>query len=271
MIYSETNSQIKELVKLQKNARYRRKSKCFVTEGIKLTKEAILYGKLRRVYVGEELYQQEWDGKSEQQVSEELGGALVEIVSQQVLAYASQTVTPQGLLGVVQMPEYHLEDIFMDAGQLFLLLDDVRDPGNLGTIIRTSEGAGMSGVILSRECVDLFNPKVVRSTMGAIFRVPFCYVEDLSMTVSKMREQGICVYGTMLEDSEGYDRIDYCGPTGIVIGNEANGISGKVADSLTGRIRIPMDGKLESLNAAVAAAVVMYEAARQRRKDFLSR
>lgn len=265
MISSETNPKIKELVKLQKNAKYRRKSKCFVTEGIKLTREAAAYGGLRTVYIEETLYRQEWGEKPVEAVSEELGGAPVEIVSRSVLEYASETVTPQGMLGVVQMPQYSLEDILADEKQLFLLLDSLRDPGNLGTIIRTSEGAGMSGVLLNRESVDLFNPKVVRSTMGAVFRVPFLYVENLPSIIERMREQGICVYGTMMEGSERYDRIDYCRPTGIVIGNEANGISREVADSLTGHIHIPMDGKLESLNAAVAAAVVMYEAARQRR------
>lgn len=265
MISSESNSQIKELVKLQKNARQRRKSKCFVTEGIKLTREAASYGKLQKIYVGEHLYRQEWSSKTEQDVSEEFGGALVEIVSQHILEQISETVTPQGILGVVKMPEYTLEEVLSDEKAVFLLLDALRDPGNLGTILRTSEGAGMSGVILSRESVDVFNPKVVRSTMGAIFRVPFVYVEDLPQTIEKMKEKGISVYGTMMEGSECYDQVDYRKPSGIVIGNEANGISWEVSESLTGRIRIPMGGNLESLNAAVAAAVVMYEAARQRR------
>lgn len=266
MISSESNAQIKELVKLQKNARYRRKSKCFVTEGIKLTKEAAAYGRLQRVYVGEKLYKQEWDGKAEQEISREFSGASVEVVSESVLIQVSETVTPQGILGVVQMPEYSLKEMVSSEKKLFLFLDDLRDPGNLGTILRTSEGAGMSGVILSKESVDLFNPKVVRATMGAIFRVPFVYVEDLSQVIREMKELGISVYGTLMEGSEIYDKIDYREASGIVIGNEANGISPKVMESLTGRIRIPMEGSLESLNAAVAAAIVMYEAARQRRK-----
>lgn len=265
MITSDTNGQIKELVKLQKNARYRRKSRCFVAEGIKLTKEAADYGKLQRVYIGEELYRQRWGDVSERKVSSEFHGVPVDVVSQPVLEQISETVTPQGILGVVEMPEYSLEDILSDKRRIFLLLDDLRDPGNLGTILRTSEGADMSGVILSRESVDLFNPKVVRATMGAIFRVPFLYVEDLARIIEEMQKRKIAVYGTMLEGSVCYDQVDYTLPTGIVVGNEANGISEKVSRCLTGRIRIPMGGKLESLNAAVAAAVVMYEAARQRR------
>ncbi len=265
MITSESNAQIKELVKLQKNTRQRKKSRCFVVEGIKLTREAAQHGKLQKVYIGEQLYQQQWQGCPEQEISTEFGGVVVEIVAENIFNQISETVTPQGILGVVQMPEYTLEAILGNKRQLFLMLDNLRDPGNLGTILRTSEGAGMSGVILSKESVDLFNPKVVRSTMGAIFRVPFVYVEDLSETIEKMKGKGISVYGTMMEGSQCYDQVDYQQPVGIVIGNEANGISEEVGQRLTGRIRIPMEGELESLNAAVAAAVVMYEAARQRR------
>lgn len=265
MITSESNAQIKELIKLQKNARQRKKSQCFVVEGIKLTKEAAQHGKLQRIYIGETLYQQQWQGCPEQEISTEFGDVAVEIVAENIFNQISETVTPQGILGVVQMPEYSLEEILRDERQIFLILDNLRDPGNLGTILRTSEGAGMSGVILSKESVDLFNPKVVRSTMGSIFRVPFVYVEDLSEIIEKMKEKGISVYGTMMEGSQCYDQVDYQQPSGIVIGNEANGISKEVGQCLTGRIRIPMEGKLESLNAAVAAAVVIYEAARQRR------
>ena len=145
-------------------------------------------------------------------------------------------------------------------------MDDLRDPGNLGTIIRTSEAAGVAGVIMSKGTVDLFNPKVVRATMGAIFRVPFLYVESLSETIRQMKQKEISVYGTILEESRAYDTPDYTKPSAVVVGNEANGISREVQESLSGRIHIPMEGSVESLNAAVAAAVVLYEAVRQRRK-----
>lgn len=257
MISSGSNQQIKDLMKLQKNGRYRRKQRCFIVEGIKLTKEALFNQKLQKVYVSESFYR-------DNQV-EEFAEIPLETVTDQVFCQICDTVTPQGILGIVSFPEYSLEEILSDERTLYLLLDDVRDPGNLGTIIRTAEGAGMSGVILSRECVDLLNPKVVRSTMGAIFRVPFVYVDSLEEVIDTMKAQGIGIYGTCMEGSSPYDKVDYCKPSGMVIGNEANGISNCVMDRLTGKISIPMDGKLESLNAAVAAALVMYEAARQRR------
>lgn len=188
-----------------------------------------------------------------------------EVVSDNVFRHISDMVTTQGILGTVKIPCYGLKDILDDYRHMWLLLDDVRDPGNLGTILRTAEGAGMSAVIMGKGTVDLFNPKTVRSTMGAIFRMPFIYVNDIVEIIEKIKENGYGVYGAAMEGSVAYDKICYKEGAGIVVGNEADGISDRVSGCLTGSIRIPMEGKLESLNAAVAAALLMYEAARQRR------
>lgn len=261
MISSESNAQIKEIVKLQKNARERRKKGLFTAEGIKLVIEAAKHGMLQQVYVSETAMR----GISEE-VRKLFERYPVEIAADAVFKSVSETVTPQGVLGLVRMPSYDLEEILKDERRAFLLLDDLRDPGNLGTIMRTAEGADMSGVILSRECVDLFNPKVVRSTMGAIFRVPFYYAEDLPGLIQNLKQRKISVYGAMLQGSVVYDEVDYRPGAAIVIGNEANGISDAVASQLSARVSIPMAGSLESLNAAVSAAVLMYEVARQKRK-----
>lgn len=266
MISSGNNTQIKELVKLQSNAKFRKKMGCFVAEGRKLAAEAAACGNLTKIYIEHSLYQKLWHGQSEAEISGEFANAAVEIVSDSVFGKACKTMTPQGILAVVKMPEYTLDGILSDGKGYYLLLDDLRDPGNLGTILRTSEGAGISGVILSSGSVDLFNPKTVRSTMGSIFRVPFVYVDDMTQTIQKMKHSGIAVLGCCLDGSVPYDLVDYRGQTGIVIGNEANGISLPVQEALSNRIHIPMKGQLESLNAAVSAAIVMYEAARQRRE-----
>lgn len=260
MITSESNVQIKELIKLQKNARERRKKKLFVAEGIKLTQEAAHHGKLEKIYIAEDVYE-----KRDKELADFLERESYEVVSEKIFKQIAETVTPQGILALVQMPEYSLEDVLADEKKSFMMLDNLRDPGNLGTIMRTAEGAGMSGVIMSKESVDLFNPKVVRSTMGAIFRVPFCYVEDLPAVIDRLKSEGISVYGTMMQGSEVYDALDYTKGAGIVIGNEANGLSDEVIKHLTKGVRIPMEGSLESLNAAVAAAVLMYEVSRQKR------
>lgn len=170
-INSGSNPQIKEIVKLQKSARERKKKQMFVVEGYRLAGEAASSGRLRKLYLSESAVAEcrageHWDT---------LGQYPHEVVADVVFRGMSDTVTPQGILGLAEMPCYSLDDILQDRRRSILLLDDIRDPGNLGTIMRTAEGADMSGIILSRESVDLFNPKVVRSTMGAIFRVPFYF------------------------------------------------------------------------------------------------
>lgn len=258
-INSGSNPQIKEIVKLQKSARERKKKQMFVVEGYKLAGEAASSGRLRKLYLSESAVAEcrageHWDT---------LGQYPHEVVADAVFRGMSDTVTPQGILGLAEMPCYSLDDILQDRRRSILLLDDLRDPGNLGTIMRTAEGADMSGVILSRESVDLFNPKVVRSTMGAIFRVPFYYAEDLALAAGKVRQGGIPLYGMMMQGSILYTEADYRMGAAVVIGNEANGISEPIAALCEG-VRIPMAGKLESLNAAVSAAIMMYEVFRQR-------
>lgn len=294
MISSESNGQIKELVKLQKQARIRKKQTAFVVEGLKMVQEAARYGKLQKIYLSESLYGEvrEKDRSKEREefylsgknrteeegfrVSEsnrvrsdtDLSDLLVyydyEIIADSVFRKVSDTITPQGILGLVTMPQYSREEILQSQKPYYLLLDDIRDPGNLGTMIRTAEGAGMSAVILSYSSVDLFNPKVVRSTMGSIFRMPYCYVESLPETIRQIRDRGCQVYATAMEGSVVYDQPDYTTGAAVVIGNEANGISDEIFREMPVNIRIPMEGHLESLNAAISAAVIMYEIHRQR-------
>lgn len=139
------------------------------------------------------------------------------------------------------------------------MLEDIQDPGNMGTILRTAEGAGMSGVILSKGCVDVFNPKVVRSTMGGLFRVPFYVCEDVVSEMVDLHGRGFSFYAAHLQGKENYCRVSYDGKVGILIGNEAKGLSDPVADLADVKVKIPMEGELESLNAAVSAALFSYE------------
>lgn len=285
MISSESNGQIKELVKLQKQARFRKKQNAFVVEGLKMVQEAAQYGKLQKIYLSECLYRgtgkKDQSGKScvgkeeihlsdgshvrsDESLSELLSSYDYEIIADAVFRKVADTITPQGILGLVTILRYSQEDILQSQKPYYLLLDDIRDPGNLGTMIRTAEGAGMSAVILSQSSVDLFNPKVVRSTMGSIFRMPYCYVESLPETIRQIREQGCQVYATAMEGSVVYDQPDYTTGAAVVIGNEANGISDAVFREMPVNIRIPMEGHLESLNAAISAAIIMYEIHRQR-------
>ena len=264
MISSISNQQVKEITKLQKQPKYRKASSLFIAEGFKMLKEAAENGCLVKTYISEFVLEKKHENL--EWLCKEFP---YETVSDQVFRQLSDTVTTQGILGIVKQPSYSITDILDDKKHIWLLLDDIRDPGNLGTIMRTAEGAGMSAVIMGKGTADLFNPKTVRSTMGAIFRMPFVYVDDITEIIKQIKDNGYSVYGTAMKGSITYDMADYTKGAGIVIGNEANGIQDSVLECITGSINIPMDGKLESLNAAVAAAVVMYEVARQVRRENL--
>ena len=146
-----------------------------------------------------------------------------------------------------------------------MVLENLQDPGNLGTILRTGEGAGVTGILMSSGCVDLYNPKVIRSTMGSIYRMPFCYTDDLKQSLAELKAAGVTLYAAHLRGTGTYDGQSYRTPTGFLIGNESRGLTGETAELADVYIKIPMCGQVESLNAAVASAVLMYEANRQRR------
>lgn len=261
MISNIGNVQIKNIVKLQKNARTRREQDAFVIEGKKLFEEAKLYGKVKRAYVTP-------DYIAELKIPEEeyFYGIAYELVEEKVLKEAADTKTPQGILAIVEEPHYTLDSLLSSESVNLLLLEDLRDPGNLGTVMRTAEGAGIDGIIMSKETVDVFNPKVVRSTMGSIFRVPFLYAEDIIDTITALKEKGVTVVATDLLGDNVYEQEAYPPKVAIVIGNEAKGITDAMRNAADVLVRIPMCGKLESLNASVAAGVMMYELFRKRRE-----
>ncbi len=167
----------------------------------------------------------------------------------------ADTKHPQGVLAVVRQKKYVLEDV--PAGGLYIILETIQDPGNLGTIIRTAEAAGATAVVMNRGCADIYSPKVVRSTMGSVFRVPFIYTDDLGEAVRKIKGLGITVYGAALS-GESISGIKLDKRRAFIIGNEACGITDETLELADMTIRIPMAGRVESLNAAVSAAILMY-------------
>lgn len=255
MITSAANGQIKEIERLQKKSKHRQETGVFPVEGRKMVLEA--GDKLQKAYLSESYYNTYG--------VKELGSCEYEIVADNIFKGMSETMTPQGILGLVRMPEYSLEELTSGERVQLLLLENLRDPGNLGTIIRTAEGAGVTGVILSRESVDIFNPKVIRSTMGSIYRVPFIYVDDFGTTLELLKKKEIILYAAHLRGEHNYDEESYGQKTGILIGNEAKGLTEESAALADRLVRIPMEGQVESLNAAIAAAVFMYEIYQQRR------
>ena len=256
MITSNSNPQVKNIIQLVKKAKARNEQRLFVVEGVKMFAEAPKEW-MRQVFVSESL-------EAKEEHKELLAHVSYEVVSDSVFKTMSDTQTPQGILALLQQPAYGLEDLLNQPAHL-LVLEDIQDPGNLGTMFRTGEGAGIGGIIMSRGTVDVFNPKVIRSTMGSIFRVPFFVTEDLKGTIKQLKQLGVKHYAAHLLGSCSYDEPDYTGATAFLIGNEGNGLSDEITELADGRIRIPMAGKVESLNAAIAATLLMYEAARQRR------
>lgn len=257
MITSTTNSRVKRLVALCQKAKARKEEDVFIVEGAKMFLEAPRKW-IQEVYVAETFLKK----CAFMDVLTEIG---YETVSDEVFQKISDTKTPQGILCVVKKPHYELSDLLKKEHPLLVLLEDIQDPGNLGTILRTGEGAGVDGIIMTRETADLFNPKVIRSTMGSIYRVPYYITSDIRETVAILREKEIAVYAAHLEDSVWYDSPDYTKGTAFLIGNEGNGLKRETADSATNYIKIPMQGQVESLNAAIATSILMYEASRQRR------
>lgn len=268
MITSTANAQVKELIRLTKKSRARDEAGVFLVEGPRMAGELIgdpAWGPgIEKIYLSETYAE-----KHKKELAEIKSRAEVEILSDTVFAHVSDTKTPQGILAVVKRKEYGMEEILgrEPAQAHVLVLDNLQDPGNLGTIFRTAEAAGVTGIILSRDCVDIYNPKVIRSTMGAVFRVPFLYAEDLPGTIGELKRAGLEIYAAHLKGKNAYDQEDYRKGCAFLIGNEGNGLRDEVAECADHLVIIPMQGMAESLNAAVAAAVLMFEVSRQRRNS----
>lgn len=258
MITSTSNPQVKRLLQLQKKSKARNEEKVFLVEGLRMFSE-VPKERVEKVYISESLY-------NRKKLVQDLRDFDVEILSDSVFSRVSDTKTPQGILCVVRQKTYDLGKIFEIKNPHFIVLDNLQDPGNLGTIVRTAEGAGVDAVFLSKESVDIYNPKTIRSTMGSIYRMPVIYVEDLPELLKSLKNQGILSYAAHLEGKNSYDMENYQTGTAILIGNEGNGLREEVANAADIWVKIPMQGQVESLNAAVAATVFMFEVARQRRK-----
>ena len=259
IITSASNPRIKYVQSLIKKSNKRRSGNVFVVEGVRMVLDAPI-SDIKHVFVSSEIF----SGDSIAHFLDNCTKASVEItvVSPKIMGVITDTVTPQGIVAIINRREYNA----YLGGSSFLLLEDVRDPGNLGTLLRTAEAAGIDTVIMSKGCVDVYNPKTIRSTMGTIYRLPIVKCVDETNwtdTIYKLTDDGVKIYGGCLDDSVYYCDADFTGRCGIVIGNEGDGISDKTLEMID-RVHIPMQGDIESLNAAVAGSILMYEMNRQR-------
>ena len=262
MITSSSNSRIKNVMQLTSKAKARKEQHSFVVEGIKMFLEAPIE-RIKEVYVSDTLLKRILLEKGS--LFERLQQIEYEVVTDDVFVKMSDTKTPQGILCVVEQFSYTLPEVLAEANGLWLVLEDIQDPGNLGTILRTGEGAGIHGVVMTRGTVDIYNPKTIRSTMGSLYRMPFFYTEELSEVIALLQKEQIKVYAAHLKGEQFYHEIDYQDGAAFLIGNEGNGLRKETADLADCYLKIPMEGKLESLNASIAAALLMYQASNGRR------
>ena len=263
MITSLHNKEIKETAALLARKKERDRRGLFVVEGPKMFGEAPME-RIERVYLAQSAAAQMYE-----KYGDRLSGLSCETVSDEVFVKMSDTKTPQGILCMVRQQHYNIEEILRENKEkqmLFIILEDIQDPGNLGTIFRTAEAAGADGVIMSSWTADIYNPKTIRSTMGSVYRVPFFHVDQMEEAVRRLQKAGVAVYAAHLGGTAAYDACDYQKSTAFLIGNEAKGLREETAACADARITIPMAGKVESLNAAVASSILLFEAARQRRK-----
>jgi len=254
MITSSQNARIKWVRGLQASSRQRREERLFIVEGVRLAEEALAAGWQARLV----LYTDDLTPRGQAVIRGFAAqGTPAEVVTPQVLRAASDTETPQGILLVLAW-----QDLPFPASPAFLLIPDtMRDPGNLGTLIRTAAAAGVEAVLCPPETADAFAPKVVRAGMGAHFRLP---VLALGWDEIAERCSGLQVYVAAAGEGLRYDQADLAHPLALIVGGEAQGAGQAARRLATGSLHIPMPGGTESLNAAVAAAVLMFEVVRQR-------
>ncbi len=253
------NMGVNQLLKLTaslKQRKNREKTGLFVIEGERFINEIPANWDIA-AYIISENY-------AKHNIIEQLDKSKSYIVTDDKFKKISDTVTPTGLLAVCRQKEYDLGDILLPKQNFLLICDCIQDPGNLGTLIRTSHACGCNGIILSEGCVDVYNPKVLRASAGSAFRVPFLESVNLVETIPFLKQNKIKIIGTHLNTDNLIYSVDLSVDCAVIVGNEGQGISDSVSKMADFLVKIPMPGKAESLNASVATGVILFEVVRQR-------
>lgn len=258
VITSKDNETIKNIKKL-KDKKFRDEAGVYVIEGIKMIKEAIEEKtSIKKIVICEECLKA---GDLEQKILYEIAKYDCIYVNSKVYNSLTDVVAPQGILAVIAKPN---KDTKINYDQdIILALDGIQDPGNLGTILRTADSVNLKQILVTKNTADAYNPKVVRSTMGAILRIKIIETEDLAKTLKEAKKNKFKIVATSLDTNNSIYDISYNKKV-IVIGNEANGVSKEIQELADNRVKIPMLGKTESLNASVATGIMLYEYVRQK-------
>lgn len=255
IIESKNNKTVKEMKSLC-DKKYRDELGLFIADGLRFVNEIPNNDIIDKIIISESFAK-----KSDITAYSREANTL--IISDKLFSEISETKNPQGIMAVCKKIQYNINDIIKKGG-FYLLAEEINDPGNLGTIIRTAHAAGINGIFLSKGSVDVYNSKVLRSTMGSIFKIPVVQNVSLDETAKILHKSNIKLYAAHLKGKKNHYQADYTKGCAFLLGNEARGLSEHAASLCDELIKIPMPGGAESLNASVAAAVLMYEAVRQK-------
>lgn len=260
---SVSNPIVKAAAEL-KQKKYRTEQQAFLVEGMRSVEEAVNCGIVKQLFV---LKGTKTASARQAAIIAAAAAEGVELyeVTEPVMKKIVDTETPQALTAVVARQSAALEELATAGGiVIVLVLDRIGDPGNLGTMIRTADAAGISGIVLLAGCTDIFAPKAVRSTMGSLLHIPVAEGICEADFISWARKNGYEITVTCLENADSLYQTDLQGPVAVVVGSEAEGVSDGLLEAAVKKVFIPMEGQAESLNAAVAAGIVMFECLRQR-------
>ncbi len=265
MIHSITSSQnpyIKEIKSL-KHKKYRDQTGKYLIEGFKIIEDALtVNADIESIIIDDNMKQT----KEIQRICNAANNKNINIfsVSPKIISEISETVTPQGILGILLFKKLQIDKKKLHNMQTVCILENIQDPGNLGTIIRTADAAGIDSVVLLNGCVDLYNPKVIRSTMSSLFNVSIFPVDNLENLIKDLHDENYRIYATGLMSESFYYSKDFTGKTAFIFGNESKGLSDSIRNLSDEIIKIPVIGKINSLNVAQSAAVIFYEVIRQK-------
>lgn len=250
IIESNQNKSIKEVNSL-KAKKERDKTGLFILEGKRLVDEIPNSWEIKYLLKAESY-------------SEDINFENVYTVKDSLFEKISETVNPQGILAVCHIKEFDVTNVDYSNSPFFVVLENVTDPGNMGTLIRTADAAGADGIFLSKGCVDIYNPKVIRATMGSIFHLPIYRNLNLMDLMEDFKNNNVKTLAAHLKGTSTPYKVDMTTACAVIIGNEANGLSDEISEMASDLVKIPMPGKAESMNAGIAGGILIYEAVRQR-------
>jgi TrmH family RNA methyltransferase len=264
MITSKSNSKINE-IRLLKQAKYRHARGEYFIEGVRLVEEALQQAvPVRKIAYSPRLEKTERGAELLSATRRKFPNSEWLYVSDEVMGTISDTQSHQGILAVLEKKDRRIEELWQREGMI-LLLYELQDPGNLGTIFRVADAGGTAGLILSQGTIDPYNPKVARASMGSLFRVPFLINQDLEDCLRKLRSRGYQIWATTLRSDRSLWAVDFSRPAAVLFGQEGAGLPKDLVAAADGSFTIPMSPSAESLNVAMVAGLVIYEALRQKK------